>query len=282
MPPATRTRVLIAVKTYPSLSRKYGELVCTAGFRDDGSWVRIYPIPFRNLDDDKKFELWRWIEVDLVRNDARDHRPESFRVANLDTITLGDFLKSDGKSWRSRREVALKQGARINMDHLIRDAHDRTLGTSLATFKPTRVLNVFCRPDSAEWSPKLLAQFRQGDLFRSYGDPFSLIQKIPWRFYIHFADEVGKESRMMVEDWGIGMLYRNGLKAGKSSLEAAEDVCAKIRGYAEHTDFHLFLGTSLRHHYASHNPFMIIGLFYPKFLEPDLFDQPPGGLGVLC
>ncbi|HEX7458948.1 MAG TPA: hypothetical protein VF301_10970 [Ginsengibacter sp.] len=43
-------KVLIAVKTYPTLSMKYDELVCTAGFLGDGSWVRIFPIPFRKLD----------------------------------------------------------------------------------------------------------------------------------------------------------------------------------------------------------------------------------------
>ena len=45
-----REKVLITVKTYPTLSRKHGELVCTAGVREDGSWVRLYPIPFRLLD----------------------------------------------------------------------------------------------------------------------------------------------------------------------------------------------------------------------------------------
>jgi len=38
-----KERVLITVKTYPTLSRKYGETVCTAAVREDGSWVRIYP-----------------------------------------------------------------------------------------------------------------------------------------------------------------------------------------------------------------------------------------------
>lgn len=42
------TKVLIAVKTYPTLSAKYDELVCTAGFKEDGTWIRVYPIPFRN------------------------------------------------------------------------------------------------------------------------------------------------------------------------------------------------------------------------------------------
>ena len=41
------TRVLITVKTYPTISTKYDELVCTAGFREDGTWIRVYPIPFR-------------------------------------------------------------------------------------------------------------------------------------------------------------------------------------------------------------------------------------------
>ena len=40
-------KVLITVKTYPTISAKYDELVCTAGFREDGTWVRIYPVPFR-------------------------------------------------------------------------------------------------------------------------------------------------------------------------------------------------------------------------------------------
>ena len=42
-------RVLVTVKTYPCLSQKYDELVCTAGLREDGSWIRIYPVPFRKL-----------------------------------------------------------------------------------------------------------------------------------------------------------------------------------------------------------------------------------------
>ena len=38
------TKVLITVKTYPTISTKYEELVCTAGFKEDGTWIRIYPI----------------------------------------------------------------------------------------------------------------------------------------------------------------------------------------------------------------------------------------------
>jgi hypothetical protein len=34
-----KTKVLITVKTYPTISGKYDELVCTAGFLEDGSSI---------------------------------------------------------------------------------------------------------------------------------------------------------------------------------------------------------------------------------------------------
>ena len=52
------TKVLVTVKTYPTLSDKYDELVCTAGLREDGSWIRIYPVPFRKLDYQNRYQ-WR-------------------------------------------------------------------------------------------------------------------------------------------------------------------------------------------------------------------------------
>ena len=47
-------KILILVKTYPSLSKKYEELVCTAGMDENGDWFRLYPIPFRKLKDQKQ------------------------------------------------------------------------------------------------------------------------------------------------------------------------------------------------------------------------------------
>jgi len=39
------TKVLITVKTYPAISKKYKELVCTAGFREDGRWQYLGRTP---------------------------------------------------------------------------------------------------------------------------------------------------------------------------------------------------------------------------------------------
>lgn len=110
------TRVLIAVKTYPTLSEKYDELVCTAGFLEDGTWIRIYPIPFRKLSYDKRYSKWQWIELDLVKNTS-DFRKESFRPANIDNEIkiVGEIDTKNG--WAQRKSIVLKH-VRYNMAEL--------------------------------------------------------------------------------------------------------------------------------------------------------------------
>ena len=67
-----RQRILITVKTYPTLSRKYGETVCTAGLREDGTWVRLYPVPFRRLDQADRYSKYDWIEQALHEEDVKE------------------------------------------------------------------------------------------------------------------------------------------------------------------------------------------------------------------
>ena len=78
-------------RTYPTLSRKYGETVCTAGLLEDGSWIRIYPVP---LDD-----------CDFVKKDPRS---ESYHpVDPKQMVPIGHIETSD--NWRDRREYLLKK-----------------------------------------------------------------------------------------------------------------------------------------------------------------------------
>ena len=65
-------RVLITVTTYPLPSRSYDELVCTAGVLEDGSWIRIYPVPFQFLE----YHKWEWVELELIpQKQSNDFRP---------------------------------------------------------------------------------------------------------------------------------------------------------------------------------------------------------------
>lgn len=120
------TKILITVKTYPTLSEKYDELVCTAGFREDGSWVRIYPVPFRKLDYQNRYKRWQWIEIDLVKN-TNDFRPESYRPADIEKeIRLLDSVDTKG-NWIKRKALISKQ-IWTNMSDLI--ASKNKIGTS--------------------------------------------------------------------------------------------------------------------------------------------------------
>lgn len=86
-------RILITVKTYPTLSKNNGELVCTAGLRQDGSWVRLYPVPFRLLEIGHRYEKYQYIEATLERPRS-DQRPESRRIVDPHAIQTGDTVKT--------------------------------------------------------------------------------------------------------------------------------------------------------------------------------------------
>lgn len=263
-----KERVLITVKTYPTLSNKYGELVCTAGFREDGSWIRIYLIPFRKLELHQRYSKWQWIEMDLVRN-LSDPRKESYRPYDMDQeIILGDIIKPN-KDWSIRKNIALKN-VKYNMQELINEAQNPKIGTSLAVLKPKEIIEFKITPCEREWNKKKLekvkAQQMQGSLFDAdYTERlFKIAKKLPYKFSYVFTTEDGQKRDLMIEDWEIGQLYWNCLKTYGNEKIA----CEKVReqywdNMVFNKDLYFFLGTTQQYHAWSTNPFIIIGLFYP-------------------
>lgn len=274
-------RILITVKTYPTLSAKYGELVCTAGLREDGSWIRIYPVPFRQLEAYQKFHKYSFIEAEVYRN-TRDARPESHKV-NIDTFSLTGEELSTYDNWRQRREWVLGRGnVHTNLTELIEANKQGDL--SLATFKPAKILKFKPQPDKAEWDDKKLgaidALAKQGDLFSGWKsqDLARLVRKLPWKFSYTIEDDAGKQSTMMIEDWEIGELYWNCLRNSSSPDEAVEKVHDKYFTYFSGRDIYLYLGTTKKYDRWASNPFVIIGVFYPPIVnqvELDLFTRLP-------
>jgi hypothetical protein len=260
-----KERVLITVKTYPTLSRKYGETVCTAGVREDGTWVRIYPVPFRRLDEAEQYKKFDWIECRLVRNPS-DPRPETFRpvdekelhpVAHIDTAA----------EWHERRRILLKTARVYNrLDKLIAGAKANQV--SLAVFKPTRVVDFIWEEETREWDPAKLREMReltnQLELFadNSWRKTFQVIPKLPYSFSYRFEDAAGKSSEMQVLDWEAGALYWNCLRSTDGNEPNA---LAKVRQkYFDaflKTDLHFFLGTTQQWHSVAPNPWVIIGVF---------------------
>ncbi len=258
-------RVFITVKTYPQPSTKHNETVCTAGITEDGRWIRLYPIPFRWLEDGRHYSKWQWIEVAIAKEASQnDPRRESHRVDVL-TIKPGEELDSaHDKTWKQRRAL-LDHLPHHTMQELERAwdadrAADRPW-TSIGMIRPSAILDMtWVDQDEREWTPEQLAKLSQERIFGP--DKVHVLEKIPYRFYVHFSCPDRPEPyKLMFEDWEIGMLYRNCVCSSASEAEALQkvrDSYLKDWLNLEKRDVRLLVGTR-----SVYPTWLIIGMFTP-------------------
>jgi len=274
-----REKILLTVTTYPLPSKSYDELVCTAGIREDGTWVRIYPMPLSFLNGLKstgkvKSRKYTWIELDLNKR-SDDFRPESHSPADYEfkDLKVGETL--DTKiNWIKRKSFCLNN-VYTNLNHLIAESK-APKNLSLATFKPTKIKRLIIEKDEEDWKPVWKALQEQMDLFHEPKEEAKkMFPKVPWKFKYEFEDDEGKVSRLMIEDWEIGQLYWNCLRDADGDSEIAKE---KVRmryetDFLTNKDIYFFMGTTKEWHLRrAKNPFVIIGVFYPmKEVQTSLF-----------
>jgi hypothetical protein len=266
-----KTRVLITVTTYPLPSRSYDELVCTAGVLENGDWIRIYPVPLkflRGLRQNGKIETFKysWIELDLKER-TDDFRPESHSPINYDFKDVSTHGKIGTENNWAERKTFCTKNVYTNLTTLIEDSKEPK-NISLATFKPTEIVGFeIAKEENRDWKDEWKELRKQGDLFDQEKNPEIIIPKLPYKFYYRFKDIEGTVSRLMIEDWEIGALYWNCLKSTEGNEEHA---LQKVReqyedNFLKNKDIYLFLGTTREWHMRrAKNPFVIIGVFYPK------------------
>ena len=268
-----RERILVAVKTYPTLSRKHGETVCTAGIRENGSWVRLYPVPFRRLDRAQQYKKFDWIECQVERQTS-DPRPESFRPLDPQELSAVSHVATSD-CWGERRRLLLRT-ARVytELDELIQGAKANHL--SLAVFKPARILDFTWEEDDRDWDPKKVRQMReqtgQLELFEdnTWRNTFKIIPKLPYCFSYKFEDATGRTSELQVLDWETGALYWNCLRScSDDEKQALGKVRQKYFDDFVKKDLHFFLGTTQQFHFVAPNPWVIVGVF-PVPYDPQL------------
>ena len=261
------TKVLITVTTYPLPSNKYQELVCTAGFLENGDWIRIYPIPLSILISNR-FRKYYWVELDIEKRSSNiDFRPESYnpKFTNLGDLKILDKIPSTNK-WEARKPFCLKK-VYTSLTALIEEAYTEKLNTSLATYKPKEIVEFVIEKDGRDWKKEWKEQMKQLCMFT--GDDYERIdiKKVPYKFSYRFIDEDGTKRKLMIEDWEIGQLYWNCLRAADGDEEIALEK-VKLKCWDElvlKCDLYFFLGTTLKWHRGKgRNPFVIIGLFYPR------------------
>ncbi|MDE0151337.1 MAG: hypothetical protein OXK80_02415 [Bdellovibrionales bacterium] len=255
-----KIRVFITVKTYPTLSAKYDELVCTAGITEKGNWIRIYPVPFRKLQWKNQYKKYQWIELDVIRN-TDDFRPESHKPINRGQSIN---IKEKVEHWGDKKNIIFQETIFTNMKDLIANAKNQK--TSLAIFKPKEIVDFKIEPTEREWDAQKIKQIeeesRQLNLFDSDQNSYEIFQrvkKLPYKFSYSFIDEEDTKSTLMIEDWELGALYWK----YENEQEAIQKVKQKFFDELKQKDLYLFLGTTKKFHNISPNPFIIIGVFYP-------------------
>lgn len=260
-------KILIATKTYPSISTKYQETVCTAGIllseeENPLQWIRIYPIRYRYLDFDKRYPRWAIVSAKIKKND-QDYRPESFKI---DDNSLAIIRKIDTtNNWQERKSLVLSLQFRSIADI-------QAQGKSLGIIKPKSIERFFSKKTSREWNQKQQTVLNQLDLF----EPNIDLEKIPYQFVYQFTDEDNVPHKYSISDWEIMELYRKCRDRSQlSGLEAEQYALEKVRqkledDFLESKDLYFIVG-NLKNYAKS---FMIIGLFYPplvKFNQMELF-----------
>ena len=109
--------------------------------------MRIYPVPFRRLEEEEQYKKFDWIETDFIRGRS-DPRPETHHPADLaKMLPVAHMGKSD--NWRERRELLLKKATIYNrLEPLMVGAKENRL--SLAVFKPTKIRGFIWEDDDRD------------------------------------------------------------------------------------------------------------------------------------
>jgi hypothetical protein len=258
-----REDVLITVKTYPTPSKKYIETVCTAGITSAGRLIRLFPVPFRLLADDRQFAKYQWVSVAMSR--SSDARPESFKADELSLVLGSKIGTRDG--WMERRRLVLPHLS-PSIESLIES--QAMQGTSLGLIKPARVKRFYFRPSEEDWTASELAKLKREDMFRQA--PAWTLQKLPYEFVYEFDcdDERCNGHRFQVFDWEVGQSYR------KWSRQYGDAWFAKMHEkyfdeIAKSKDIYFFVGTIA----AYPKTWTIVGLFYPPPLTKLEMDLVP-------
>lgn len=246
--------VLITVKAYPNPSKKYGETVCCAGIDTETlQWIRLYPVPFRDLDKSQKFKKYNVIKVRCYK--STDKRIESYRV-DSDTIEILDHLNSS-KNWAPRKKLILPTVSPSFCEILKNVAQNKSIGA----FKPSNVSFTW-QKSSVEDTEKRETSYAQLSFFNKSK---KAIEQIPFDFYYKFKCHSLPECpghKLLIIDWELGQSYRSWRHIYRPQKLLLEKIKERWfdRMCTSKYDTYFFVGNQRRFV----NQFMVLGVFYPQ------------------
>lgn len=245
----TTQKLYVLVKAYPQPSDKYGVTVCCAGITPEGRFLRLYPIPYRDLKPEQQFNRFDYVEMSLWKSET-DTRPESFKV-DPDSIKI----HKKGNKLPKLEKVKLwlpfvaESFAQLKDDNLEKK---QSLG--------------IVRPDEGSISFTYKPIMEQSDEDQSYANQcykqMSLFNDVPLTHlkadycfsYKFTSNKIPHE--MKIHDWEVQATYYNYKKKyGIDTLLKMKEVYEKTM---PSQNIHLIMGTAKARPWQ----FMIIGVLH--------------------
>lgn len=255
--------VLVIAKTYPNMSREYTELVCTAGLRIDTypyQWIRLYPVPYRLLEQDSQYKKWQVIKVKIVKRTG-DLRPESYQPKPNSIEPIGKAIPTtDG--WRKRVEYLKGFMGQTTACQLLQGAKDRkTDSQSLGLVHVRKIINVNLQANNSFFTEKA-KQKRETRIITLFGTEFKTVLPSPFTLkYKYYCDNPNcKSHNQSLIDWEFGASGFNCLKKGTEHARNILEQQFIKNPTNENKDLWFILGNAHKHP----QDFMILGLFYPS------------------
>jgi hypothetical protein len=256
-----RRRLLLWGKTYPELSVKHTETVCTgAVFLDQPGLVRIYPMPERYQPDGKRPHKWDVFSAEVRRNPS-DPRPESYKIQPGSITVEGSF--GTEHAWERRRNHLLRD------EHFIEGLEDITQqqadsGRSLGIIRRTEILGIRLRKvsqqDHHDWMEKYEAIIKQQELWPPGRRPVPPPKVKPYLTFRAAGDSM--EYERVVLDWEVHLLGYRHEQSGSPEADFRNAFMEKVAG--PRMEPFLILGNI-----ASHpQEFVVVAVLYPP--RPDL------------
>ena len=268
--------VVVLVKAAPVMTRALEETMCVAGVRvdaDQPEWIRLHPVPFRDLAVDSRFAKYQRVRLRLQR--GADRRPESWRPV-ASTIEVQAQL-STARYWAERRELVSMLPEQSLCQLVAGNRAGHGTGTpSLAVIRPASrpVLDISSR-DAEQvrvWAQRATDASNRQSLFADEApaaerDP---LEVVPWRFrFFYECCEPGcRGHKQTIVDWEAAALWRR-VRTDAAWEEKMRDKWE--RQMWEGRDTVLFVGNQEEHPTS----FLVLGVFWP----PDRPYQPSLGLG---
>ncbi len=256
-------KVVVLVKASPVLTRELNETMCVAGLRidqGDPHWIRLHPVPFRDLDDERKFAKYQAVWVS-VRRPTSDRRPESWSPIHGSIIPAESMGTKSG--WAQRRQLIAHLEEKAMCDLVEDNRSGSGPGTpSLSIVRPVEPprLKITQRDETQlrEWRRRAVGAASRMSLFDDPEVRKPEFEVVPWRIQYEFrcsAPECAGHTQTIV-DWEVLALWRR--------VRRRPDWQDQMRLKFEETlwqdrDSVLFVGNQEQHPTS----FLVLGVFWP-------------------